>query len=63
MKKYTVFEDIKRGTRFYTTYSETTGSDELKIVMHCETAEEAEVECEKVAFKNFMWFALENRLR
>jgi hypothetical protein len=54
--KYTVFEHIQRGTRFYTDYSETAGSDELKIVKHCITDKEAEAECEKAEERNFFFF-------
>ena len=55
--EYTVFEHIQRGTRFYTPYSETTGSDELKIVKHCITDKEAESECDKMLSKNVYFFS------
>lgn len=54
--KYTVFEHVVRGTRFFTNYSPNNNVKELKIVKHTETTEEAQGICDERRSTNLFYF-------
>ena len=43
--EYTVYENIKKGTRFFSSYSTKEPPSRLKIIKHVETIEEAQAVC------------------
>ena len=43
--EFTVIQEIKRGTLFFTRYIETVEYENLKIVKHCISAEDAQSVC------------------